>query len=199
MVRRDAEHQPVAAKALALGLPRTAWQTVTWREGSADWLSSRFARIRVRPAHRDYRLTEPRAEEWLMVEWPETEAEPTKYWLSTLAEDIDIARMVDLTKLRWRIERDYQDLKQELGLGHYEGRGSRGFHHHAALCVARRSKQLPFPLVIDPEAPPLRPERHVPNSISTIRRRIATAIARSLQRCPCCKAPMPPSNRHRYL
>ena len=136
LVRRDAEHQPVAAKALALGLPRTAWQTVTWREGSADWLSSRFARIRVRPAHRDYRLTEPRAEEWLMVEWPETETEPTKYWLSTLAEDIDIARMVDLTKLRWRIERDYQDLKQELGLGHYEGRGWRGFHHHAALCVA---------------------------------------------------------------
>lgn len=135
-IRRDAEHQPLAVKTLALGLPATAWQTVTWREGSADWLTSRFARIRVRPAHRDYKLTEPRAEEWLLVEWPEGETEPTKYWLSTLPEEIDIARMVDLTKLRWRIERDYQDLKQELGLGHYEGRGWRGFHHHAALCVA---------------------------------------------------------------
>jgi SRSO17 transposase len=135
-LRRDAEHQPVQAKALALGLPETAWETITWREGSADWLTSRYARARVRPAHRDGQLTEPRLEEWLLIEWPEGEAEPTKYWLSTLPDDIPFAELVDLTKLRWRIERDYQELKQEVGLGHYEGRSWRGFHHHATLCIA---------------------------------------------------------------
>jgi SRSO17 transposase len=135
-MRRDAEHQPIRAKALAIGLPAKAWKTVTWREGSADWLVSRYARIRVRAAHRDYDLAEPRAEEWLLIEWPEGEAEPTKYWLSTLPQGIPFASMVDQAKLRWRIERDYQELKQELGLGHYEGRGWRGFHHHATLCIA---------------------------------------------------------------
>src|SRR5208283_5866731 len=91
---------------------------------------------RVRPAHRDNLLSELRAEEWLLIEWPEDETEPTKYWFSTLPEDIAFDRLVDLTKLRWRIERDYQELKQELGLGDYEGRGWRGFHHHATLCIA---------------------------------------------------------------
>ena len=135
-MRRDGEHRPLQAKTLALGLPEETWQTITWREGSADWLTSRFARVRVRAAHRDQRLDEPRAEEWLLIEWPEGEPEPTKYWLATLPEDIAFAALVDLAKLRWRIERDYQELKQELGLGHYEGRGWRGFHHHATLCIA---------------------------------------------------------------
>jgi SRSO17 transposase len=136
LLRRDEQHQPIAVKALALSLPREAWQTITWREGTADWLSSRFARQRVRPAHRDTKLSEPRAEEWLLIEWPENEAEPTKYWLATLPEEISFEGLVDLVKLRWRIERDYQELKQELGLGDYEGRGWRGFHHHATLCIA---------------------------------------------------------------
>ena len=135
-LRRDAGHQPVAVKALALNLPEQAWQTITWREGALDALTSRFARVRVRPAHRDYNLSEPRPEEWLLIEWPEGEDEPLKYWLSTLAADISFDKLVDMTKLRWRIERDYRELKQELGLGHYEGRGWRGFHHHATLCIA---------------------------------------------------------------
>ena len=135
-LQRDPEHQPISAKALALSLPKEAWQTVAWREGSAERLSSRFARQRVRPAHRDTELSQPRAEEWLLIEWPENETEPTKYWLATLPEDIAFDRLVDLAKLRWRIERDYQELKQELGLGDYEGRGWRGFHHHATLCIA---------------------------------------------------------------
>ena len=135
-LQRDARHQPITVKALALGLPATAWETITWREGSADWLSSRFARCRVRPAHRDNLLSAPRPPEWLLIEWPPDEAEPTKYWFSSLSQDVDFGRLVDLTKLRWRIERDYQELKQELGLGDYEGRGWRGFHHHATLCIA---------------------------------------------------------------
>ena len=92
--------------------------------------------LRVRPAHRDEKLTEPRPEEWLLIEWPEGEKEPTKYWLSTLPENIEFAVLVDIAKLRWRIERDYQELKQEVGLGHFEGRGWRGFHHHATMCIA---------------------------------------------------------------
>jgi SRSO17 transposase len=135
-LRRDAEHQPVSVKALAQSLPAEVWQAITWREGAADWLSSRFTRLRVRPAHRDNLRTEPRAEEWLLIEWPADEKEPTKYWLSTLSEEISFEDFVDTAKLRWRIERDYQELKQELGLGHYEGRGWRGFHHHATLCIA---------------------------------------------------------------
>ena len=70
-----------------------------------------------------------------MIEWHKGEKEPTKYWLSTLPEDIKFSRLVDLAKLRWRIERDYQELKQEVCLGHFEGRGWRGFHHHATLCI----------------------------------------------------------------
>jgi SRSO17 transposase len=114
LLRRDAEHQPLSVKALALSLPAAAWQTITWREGSADWLTSRFARQRVRPAHRDTKLTEPRPEEWLLIEWPHGEAAPTQYWFATLPEDVSFNQLVDITKLRWRIERDYQELKPKL-------------------------------------------------------------------------------------
>ena len=105
-------------------------------------------------------------------------------------------------------QRDYQELKQEVGLGHFEGRGWRGFHHHATLCIAaygfliserrlfppqalpppRSSRNLPFPKVTDPEAPPLRPERHIANSIATMRRRLIVALVKTLSRCPCCAA-----------
>jgi SRSO17 transposase len=135
-LRRDAAHQPRSVKALALALPQTAWTEVSWREGTAGELTSRFARPRVRAAHRDETLSQPRAPEWLLIEWPDTESEPIKYWLSSLPEEIGLARLVELAKLRWRIERDYEELKQELGLGHYEGRGWRGFHHHATVCIA---------------------------------------------------------------
>jgi SRSO17 transposase len=135
-IRRDAEHQPVSAKQLALDLPKQAWRRVTWREGTNTSLASRFAAVRVRPAHRDYQRSTPRPEEWCLIEWPLDEPEPTKYFLSTLPPTISRRALVNATKLRWRIERDYQDLKQELGLGHYEGRGWRGFHHHATLCIA---------------------------------------------------------------
>ena len=135
-LQRDAEHWPVSVKELALNLPKRAWRTIEWREGTAERLSSRFARVRVRVARRDFKRSESRPEEWLLIEWPKGEKDPTKYWLSTLPEDITFQRLVYCAKLRWRIERDYQDLKQEVGLGHFEGRGWRGFHHHATLCIA---------------------------------------------------------------
>ena len=153
LLRRDDRHQPISVKALALNLPAEAWQTITWREGTADWLSSRFARQRVRPAHRDTELSEPRAEEWLLIEWPQGEAEPTKYWLATLPEEISFEGLVDVAKLRWRIERDYQELKQELGLGDYEGRGWRGFHHHATLCIAAYGFLIAERGALPPSAP----------------------------------------------
>ena len=204
---RRGEPNIVSVKEVALGLPATAWETIEWREGSADWLSSRFARIRVRVANR-YAPVKGPADEWLLIEWPEGEKEPVKYWLSTRPEDISFRDLVDVAKMRWRIERDYEELKQEVGLGHYEGRGWRGFHHHATLCIAaygfliseretippqdlpppRSYRDLPFPMIIDPEAPPLRPERHIPNSIATMRRRLIVALVRSLPRCPCCAA-----------
>jgi len=136
LLRRTPTHQPVSAKELALALPAEAWKTLTWRQGTRQKLRSRFAAVRVRPAHRDYWQTEPHAEEWLIIEWPKGEAEPSKYWLSTLPETAKLKDLIALAKQRWIIERDYQELKQELGLGHYEGRGWRGFHHHATLCIA---------------------------------------------------------------
>ena len=135
-LRRDAAHQPVKVKELAFRLPAKAWRTITWREGTNEPLKSRFARLRIRIAHRDFYRSEPWPEEWLLVEWPKGEKEPAKYWLSTLPQTIGFARLVELAKLRWRIERDYPELKQELGLGHFAGRGWRGFHHHATLCIA---------------------------------------------------------------
>jgi len=135
-LRLDARHQPISVKELALSLPKRAWHRVEWREGTAERLSSRFARVRIRVARNDVKRSEPRPEEWLLIEWPNGESAPTKYWLSTLPESIALQRLVYFAKLRWRIERDYQELKQEVGLGHFEGRRWRGFHHHATLCIA---------------------------------------------------------------
>jgi SRSO17 transposase len=131
---RGAPERRMSVKELALSLPKHAWRTIAWREGSADRLRSRFARVRVRTA--PIRGAAQRAEETLLIEWPEGEAEPTKYWLSTVDENSSFRRLVDIAKMRWRIERDYQELKQEIGLGHYEGRGWLGLHHHGTLCIA---------------------------------------------------------------
>jgi len=136
LLRRDKNHQPVSVKQVAVSLASTAWHNVSWREGSQQTLRSRFAAVRVRPAHRDTWRSQPHPEEWLLMEWPRGDAEPTKYWLSTLGENLSLKQLVYRAKHRWIIERDYQELKQELGLGHYEGRGWRGFHHHATLCIA---------------------------------------------------------------
>jgi SRSO17 transposase len=125
---RSEDADLVSVKDIALALPKSAWKTIRWREGTAEWLSSRFARIRVRLARE--------TEQWLLIEWPRDTKAPAKYWLSNLPQHIAFDKLVDIAKLRWRIERDYQELKQELGLGHYEGRGWRGFHHHATLCIA---------------------------------------------------------------
>ena len=141
----------MSAKELALGLPRGAWRTVTWREGTNARLSSRFARVRVRTS--PIRRARERAEETLLIEWPQGEDEPTNYWLATLPESTSFRRLVDIAKMRWRIERDYQELKQEIGLGHYEGRGWPGFHHHGTLCIAAYGFLVSERETIPPSAP----------------------------------------------
>jgi SRSO17 transposase len=134
--RRGPGAAPLSVKALAKSFKARRWQTISWGEGSNAVLSSRFAALRVRAAHRDEGRSTLREEQWLLIEWPRGEAEPTKYWLSTLPADTPLVQLVKVAKMRWRIERDYQELKQEFGLSHYEGRNWRGFHHHATLCIA---------------------------------------------------------------
>jgi len=134
--RRGPGATPLSVEALAESLKAHCWRTVEWREGTNAILSSRFAAVRVRAAHRDEGRRTLREEQWLLIEWPTGEPKPTKYWLSTLSADTLLVDLVRVAKMRWRIERDYQELKQEFGLGHYEGRNWRGFHHHATLCIA---------------------------------------------------------------
>lgn len=128
-------NRPISVAAVAQELPASAWQTVTWRQGSTKPMRSRFAALRIRAAHRQEN-SDLRPEEWLVIEWPKTEAAPTKYHLSNLPASASVKELVATIHMRWRIERDYQELKDEIGIDHFEGRSWRGFHHHAALCIA---------------------------------------------------------------
>ncbi|MEO7128153.1 MAG: IS701 family transposase [Rhodoferax sp.] len=136
MPRRTAKRQPVNVKTLALSLPASAFHNISWREGTNAPLTGRFAALRVRCAGGNVGKARLLPEQWLLIEWPADQAAPEKYYLSTLPEAAALNDLVSAAHMRWRIERDYQDLKQELGLGHYEGRGWRGFHHHATLSIA---------------------------------------------------------------
>jgi SRSO17 transposase len=133
-MRRDQTHPPISVEQLARELPEKAWREVAWREGSKETLHSRFAALRVRPASDRKGGLQP--EQWLLIEWPAGAGEPSGYWLARLPVKLSLKRLVGISKHRWVIERDYEELKQELGLGHYEGRNWRGFHHHGVLCIA---------------------------------------------------------------
>jgi SRSO17 transposase len=120
---------------IAASLPESAWRTVTWREGTRGPQTSRFAAVRLRTAH-GHALGHPPSEElWLLCEWPRRQEAPSKLYLSNLPRGTSLKKLVYLAKLRWRIERDYQEMKGEFGLDHFEGRRWSGFHHHLA-CVA---------------------------------------------------------------
>jgi SRSO17 transposase len=129
---------PSSLKELALAAGNQAAVTVTWREGTRGKMSSRFLALRVRPANIELRHAAHKADEdlsvcWLLCEWPSTAAEPTKYWLSDLPAETPLKDLVRLAKLRWRIEHDYRELKDALGLDHFEGRTYRGWNHHVTL------------------------------------------------------------------
>ncbi|WP_352955896.1 transposase [Mesorhizobium sp. M1322] len=212
--RRSAHTQRLAEEFEA-----ETWRTIAWREGTNTELNSRFAAVRLRPASRDYNRPEAHAEEWLLIEWPEGEVEPSKYWLSTLPADATITQLVDAAKLRWRIERDYQELKQELGLGHYEGRGWRGFHHHASLCIAAYGFLVSLRETIPPSTPTRAQGRQTPGLPDGYRPRrssdptraarpdldpnpqatLTVALANRLQRCPCCIRAMDSPRQARNL
>jgi SRSO17 transposase len=128
----DDAHPPILVGKLARKLK---YRSVSWREGSRGWQSSRFAAVRVRTAHRHMNGVPPGEEQWLLCQCLEGEKSPTKFWLSNLPADTSVRTLVRMAKLRWRVERDYQEMKQELGLDHFEGRTWRGFHHHATLCA----------------------------------------------------------------
>jgi SRSO17 transposase len=129
---RDDKHPPVALKKL---VPTLRFARVSWREGSKGWQAGRFAAVRVRTAHRHKEGTPPGVEQWLLCQETGNPKAPYKQWLSNLPSTTSIATLVRFAKLRWRVERDYQELKSELGLDHFEGRTWRGFHHHATLCA----------------------------------------------------------------
>ena len=150
--RRTAQLQPMSVKALALSLPAQAFQTISWREGTNAPLTGRFAAVRVRHAGGNAGKASLRPQEWLLIEWPVEQAEPVKYILSTLPESAALNDLVSCAYQRWRIERDYQDLKQDFGLGHYEGRGWRGFHHHASLSIAAYAFLMSERLIADKPA-----------------------------------------------
>jgi SRSO17 transposase len=220
LLRRDSEYRPISAKKLAIGLPPHAWHKITWREGTAERLSSRFARVRVRPAHRDYWLAESRPEEWLLIEWPAGEEAPTKYWLSTLPANIGFRQLVDiLPSCAGALSATTTNSNRKLAL--VTSRGEAGvastITQHCALpptdfwsLSERRfppqkqpppssSRKLQFPRLIGRGDPPLRPERHVPNSIASIRRRLNAALVSTLSRCPCCIRPIASRSRYQNL
>jgi SRSO17 transposase len=112
-----------------------SWKRIRWRQGTKGWLESRFVALRVQPSHGFVRGQPPHKEVWLLIEWPESEKEPTKYFLCDLPATYTLRRLVRLAKCRWKIEQDYQQLKEELGLDHYEGRSWIGWHHHTTLVM----------------------------------------------------------------
>jgi SRSO17 transposase len=130
--RRDAQHRPISVADLAPAMPARSWRTVTWQQGVSAPPNSRFARVPASPANGD----RPRADERLIIEWARNADEPAHYWFSNLPEHSRWQPMVDTVMGRWCIWRDCGELKQELGLGHFEGRNRREFHHHTSLCVA---------------------------------------------------------------
>jgi SRSO17 transposase len=165
----DPHHPPQSIATVAAGL---SYRTVTWRAGSLGKQRSRFAAVRVRTASQWTKGRPPSDEQWLLCEWPDDEKAPSKFYLSSLPEGISTKGLVRLAKLRWRVERDYQELKGEIGLDHFEGRTWNGFHHHAALCAAAHAflalQRALFPPEDDemdlaggpPPAPALAPTAH---------------------------------------
>jgi SRSO17 transposase len=146
---------------LAMALPARSWRTIRWREGTRGTMRSRFAAVTIRAAHRDEQRSQPRAEEWLLIEWPKGESEPTKFWLSTVPQEASLEDFVRLSMLRWRIKRDFGEMKGELGLGRYEGRNWLGFHHMGFCALPHTPSSPPSalgfpPLRLLPSSSPLR-------------------------------------------
>lgn len=158
--RRSGEALSIAD--VATQLPCKAFRRCTWRHGTKEPLRARFARLRVVPFHDDGTHSSTREDVWLVIEWPDGEPAPTKFYLSSLPRKTSLRRLVRTIKERWRVERSYEDLKGELGLDHYEGRRFAGWHHHISvvLCcyafiIAERARRFPPSARREAEALPL--------------------------------------------
>jgi SRSO17 transposase len=169
--RPTAGATPMSVEAIA-SLPSIKFRKLTWREGTRGPQSSRFAFVRVRTAHKHKSGAAPGREETLIIEWPARAEKPTTFYLSNLPQKTSKQRLVFLAKVRWRIEQDYQEMKGELGLDHFEGRSWRGFHHHVT-CVAAAFAFLALNRALFPphprkaNAPKVQadsPTRHHPNN-----------------------------------
>jgi len=135
--QREAGQKPVTLKQVAEKIDQKTFKVMTWKHPSTGWkFESRFAAARVRPVHRDDSKTNLQDEMWMLIEWPVREAEPVRYWLSTMPADAGLAGLVKMAKHRIITERDYEELRKQIGLAHFEGRNWRGFYHHATLCMA---------------------------------------------------------------
>jgi SRSO17 transposase len=174
----DGEHVPVSVVELVLSQTEEALIEVTWKNGDGPERKGRFGALRVKPASGHCHGMAPEPEQWLIFEWPEGQEVPEHYWLSTLAEDTPLQHLVYLAKLRWRVERDYQDQKAEVGLDHFEGRNWPGLHHHWVLCSvahgflvlqkARWQRQQSTVAAVQPmPARPLKKTAHTEEFVST--------------------------------
>jgi len=131
----EQEKDVLSVKQLAEKLRPSMWETIRWRQATKHRLVSRFASVRVEPAHKPAKGEKHPPRQWLLVEWPRGEPQPTKYWFSNLPQQAGLRRLVHLAKIRWRIEQSYQQLKEELGIDHYEGRGFLGWQHHVTMSM----------------------------------------------------------------
>lgn len=176
------DQKPQSMNDIAAALPSHTFRKVTWREGTRGPQSSRFAAVRIRIAHRYMKGQPPSDELWLLCEWPRRQKLPSKLYLSNLPPRISLKKMVYLAKLRWRIERDYQEMKGELGLDHFEGRGWRGFHHHVA-CVAAAHAFLTLERVLSPpggtSTHPAEIPSTTPSRAASSRRQLSTLLPTS--------------------
>ena len=193
--RRETGPQPVSVEQRAGAGPASTFRAVCGREGTGGMRRSRFGRVRVRAAHRDYWRGQVRPEEWLLIAWPKGEAEPTKYWLSTLPKGCSLRALIQQAKQRWRVERDYQELKQEMGLGHFEGRGWRGFHHHATLSIAAYGFLVAERAAFPPSGGHARPHLKVPRLPRSFRPRGAARPDRTASSALDCEHACPPDRR----
>ncbi len=127
------EPKTISVKDFAKALPSWKFKTIRWREGTKKRLVSRFAVVRVNPAHGHRQKVPLPPRQWLLIEWPPNKEEPCKFHFSNLPHQAGLRRLVLLAKSRWRVEQNYQQQKDELGLDHYEGRGYLGWHHHVTM------------------------------------------------------------------
>ena len=181
----DGRRKPRMLKEIAKGLGRSGYRKTTWSQGTKKARVSHCAAVRLRLAEGHTKRRPPSDEVWLIAEWPPWADAPTKIWISNLPKSTSKKTLIRVAKIRWRIERDYQELKEELGLDHFEGRGWRGFHHHAALCAAAHAfltlRRALFP----------RSRQTSRWTVPLIRARMQVLLIRRLGHCPLCQRDYP--------